>query len=39
MSLLFMLLGGLVGAGLGWLVEKVIRRKQPAPKEGDKTST
>ena len=35
MSLLFIILGGAVGGGLGWLFDKVTRRNQPAAAEED----
>ena len=39
MSLLFIILGGAVGGGLGWLFDKATRRNQPKPTGIDAAST
>ena len=39
MSILFVILGGVAGGGLGWLLDKVIQRKQPADTQNCEAST
>jgi F0F1-type ATP synthase assembly protein I len=39
MSILFIILGGVVGGGLGWLLDKVLQRKQPVTTDKCETST
>jgi F0F1-type ATP synthase assembly protein I len=39
MTILFIILGGVVGGGLGWLFDKVTQRKQPATTKTPEAST
>ncbi len=39
MTLLYIILGGAAGGGLGWLFDKVTQRHQPAATANRETST
>jgi hypothetical protein len=39
MSVLYIILGGVVGGGLGWLLDKAIQRKQPVTTQDCETTS